>query len=61
MHNRIRASVMRLAELPLSGRLAETRELVVSGTIHIVPYRVHEGRVEILAIFHAVRNWEEGL
>lgn len=40
-----------------SGRVAETRELVVSGTPYIIPYRVHEGRVEILAVFHGARRW----
>ena len=41
------------------GRVAETRELVVPGSNYLVPYRVHEGRVEILAIVHAARDWPE--
>ena len=41
------------------GRVAGTRELVVSGTPYIVPYRVRAGSVEILRIFHAARKWPE--
>lgn len=41
------------------GRVAGTRELVVSGTPYIVPYRVRAGSVEILRIFHGARKWPE--
>ena len=43
------------------GRVEETRELVVSGTNYILPYRVREGRVEILAVFHTSRQWPDTL
>jgi addiction module RelE/StbE family toxin len=43
-----------------SGRVAETRELVVPGTRFVVVYRVHKEQVQILAIFHAARDWPEG-
>jgi plasmid stabilization system protein ParE len=33
------------------GRLAGTRELVVSGTPYIVPYRVRRDRLELLAVW----------
>ena len=62
IRDKIRKSVYRLVEFLLSGhpgRVAETRELVVPGTHHIVPYRVREGRIEILAIFHSARDWPE--
>ena len=36
------------------GRIAGTRELVVTGTPFIVPYRV---RVQILSVFHGARRW----
>ena len=39
------------------GRVEGTRELVISGTPYIIPYRVREGRVEILRVFHAARKW----
>ena len=38
------------------GRIAGTRELVVSGTPYVVPYRVRAGDVEILAVFHGARR-----
>ncbi len=40
------------------GRIHGTRELVVSGTPHIIPYRVRPrlGRVEILRVFHTSRR-----
>ena len=40
------------------GRLHGTRELVVSGTPHVIPYRVRPrlNRVEILRVFHTSRR-----
>lgn len=43
------------------GRVEETRELVVSGTNYILPYRVRDNRVEILAVFHTSRQWPDKL
>ena len=40
-----------------AGRVPGTRELVVSGTPYIVPYRVHGQEVEILRALHAARKW----
>ena len=62
--HRIAASVDRLANHPASGRTGRvpgTRELVVSGTPYIVPYRVRDEAVEILRVFHASRKWPEKL
>lgn len=42
-----------------AGRVPETRELVVSDTPFIVPYRVRGDEVEILAVFHGARQWPE--
>jgi len=39
-----------------TGRVAGTRELVVRKTRYRPPYRVREGRVEILRVFHASRR-----
>jgi toxin ParE1/3/4 len=39
------------------GRLPGTRELVVSGTPYIVPYRVRRERLELLAVFDGHRQW----
>ncbi|HYL85507.1 MAG TPA: type II toxin-antitoxin system RelE/ParE family toxin [Candidatus Angelobacter sp.] len=44
-----------------AGRVAGTRELVVTGTPYIVPYRVRGEAVEILRVFHAARKWPEKL
>jgi plasmid stabilization system protein ParE len=41
------------------GRIPDTRELVVVDTPFIVPYRVRDGDVEILAVFHSARQWAE--
>ena len=49
-------AVERLAKLPnlgRPGRVAGTRELVVSGTPFIIPYRLRGDRLEIVAVFHA--------
>lgn len=38
------------------GRVAGTRELVVTSTSYIVPYRVRDDTVELLLVFHAARK-----
>ncbi len=43
------------------GRVAGTRELVVSGTPYIIPYRARGDAVEILRVFHAAPKWPERL
>ena len=50
-----------LADNPMigrAGRVAGTRELVVSGTRYIVAYRVREA-VEVLAVVHGAREWPD--
>ncbi len=42
------------------GRVAGTRELVISGSPFIVAYRIEKNEVRILAILHAAREWPEG-
>jgi toxin ParE1/3/4 len=39
------------------GRVPGTRELVVSGTKYLVPYRVRGETIEILRVFHGARKW----
>jgi len=54
------AAVDRLARHPAmgrSGRVPGTRELVVSGTPYVIPYRVRGGVLEVLRAFHAARQW----
>ena len=43
------------------GRIGGTRELVVAETPYVVPYRVAEGEVQILAVFHGARRWPDKL
>ena len=51
----------RLPELGRPGRVFGTRELVLEQHPYIIPYRVKNGVVEILRIFHTSRrqpaNW----
>jgi addiction module RelE/StbE family toxin len=61
---RILAAAARLAEFPETGRpgrRAETRELVVSRTPYLVPYRVRGEFVEVLRVLHGRQRWPEAL
>ena len=52
-------SLARYPAIGRPGRVAGTRELVVSGTPYIIPYRVRGSSVEVLRIFHGARKWPE--
>jgi toxin ParE1/3/4 len=57
---RIASAVDQLARHPAlgrPGRVPGTRELVISGTPYIVPYRVRGDVLEILRVFHGARKW----
>ena len=41
------------------GRVPGTRELVVTGTPCIVPYRLRGGAVEVLRVYHGAQRWPE--
>ena len=59
---RIRSAVNTLRahpDLGRKGRVEGTRELVISGTPFVIPYRVNKNRVEILALIHGARRWPE--
>jgi toxin ParE1/3/4 len=58
---RIHNAVQQLADNPAlgrAGRIPGTRELVVSGTRYLVPYRVRPAldQIEILRVFHCARR-----
>jgi len=56
----LRDSVAMLAEHPgmgRPGRIAGTRELVVTRFSYILPYRVRGDVVEVLRVFHTARKW----
>ena len=42
-----------------AGRVPGTRELVVTDTPFIIPYRVVENTVQILRVLHGKRKWSE--
>jgi addiction module RelE/StbE family toxin len=57
-------AVERLAQLPnlgRPGRVAGTRELVVPGTPYVIPYRLRDDRLEVIAVFHARQKWPKQL
>jgi plasmid stabilization system protein ParE len=60
----IRAAAARLLDHPAlgrPGRVPGTRELVVSGTPYILPYRVQGETVQILHVLHGAQRWPERL
>ena len=61
---KIREAVNLLSQQPGMGRLGRvpnTKELVVSETPYILPYRVSDNIIEILRVLHASRRWPERL
>jgi len=42
-----------------AGRVPDTRELVITSTPYVVPYRVRDGVVQLLAIIHGAQRWPE--
>ncbi len=60
----IRAHVERLATFPESGRIgrvAGTRELVITGLPYIVGYRITADAVRILRVLHGAQPWPDSL
>jgi len=60
--NRIKESVNRLINFPLSGRVGRvpgTRELVVPGTSYIAAYTIQGDEVLIASVLHGRQNWPE--
>jgi len=60
MVGRLWASVKILASHPetgRSGRVYGTRELVVSQTPFIIPYRISNSEIQILRVLHGARKW----
>jgi toxin ParE1/3/4 len=43
------------------GRVAGTRELVISGTPFLVAYRIEKNELRILAVLHAAREMAGGI
>lgn len=59
---RIAAAIARLADFPRSGRpgrVAETRELVISSTPYVAAYAVLPDRIRVLRILHGAQEWPD--
>jgi toxin ParE1/3/4 len=41
------------------GRVPGTRELVIPKTPFIVPYRIVDGTIEVLRVYHGARRWPD--
>jgi toxin ParE1/3/4 len=64
MADQIEASANQLGLFPQMGRPSKrpgTRELAIPGTPFILVYRVRKAVVEILAVYHGARDWQERL
>ncbi|QSA95717.1 type II toxin-antitoxin system RelE/ParE family toxin [Methylococcus sp. EFPC2] len=48
-------------DLGRPGRVPGTRELVMAHYPYVIPYRIRNGSVEVLRVFHASRQWPESL
>ena len=62
MVTRLWASVQTLAIHPEAGRPGRvygTRELIVSKTPFIVPYRIIGSEIQILRVLHGARQWPD--
>jgi toxin ParE1/3/4 len=60
--DRIEKAVNTLSQYPeigRSGRIPGTKEMVVTRTPFLLPYRVQGEQIEILAVIHAARQWPE--
>lgn len=60
---RLVASIDMLAELPAAGRIgriAGTREIVLSDIPYIIPCRIRED-IEIITVMHASQKWRKKL
>lgn len=59
---RILEAVDQLATYPnlgRPGRKAGVRELVVTRTPYIIPYRIRGERIELIAVFHGRQRWTD--
>ena len=61
---RIATAARRLVDFPKSGRLgrvASTRELVITSTPYIAVYVVTESTIRILRVLHGAQRWPDEL
>jgi toxin ParE1/3/4 len=58
---RVLDAIQHLADHPemgRSGRILNSRELIISGTHCIIPYRVINNTVEIMRVLHSAMKWQ---
>ena len=58
--DRVLGAIEQLASFPMlgrPGRIAGTRELVISKTPFIAAYTVQKSRIVVLAIYHGAQRW----
>ncbi|MCC6389416.1 MAG: type II toxin-antitoxin system RelE/ParE family toxin [Bryobacterales bacterium] len=48
-------------EMGRPGRVVGTRELVIPDTPYIIPYRIRNDRLELIAVFHGRQKWPKKL
>ncbi len=46
-------------EIGRPGRVPNTREIVISNSPFVVPYRIRDEHIDILRIYHSARMWPE--
>ncbi len=59
---RITEAIEQLADFPglgRPGRVASTRELVITDTPYIAAYRAQREQIEVLRVLHGTRKWPE--
>jgi toxin ParE1/3/4 len=53
------AGLLRFPEIGRPGRRAGTRELVISRTPYLMPYRLRGDTIEILRVLHGRQRWPD--
>ena len=48
-------------EMGRPGRVLGTRELVIPDTPFVIPYRVRQNKLELIAVFHGSQRWPASL
>ncbi|HKZ16805.1 MAG TPA: type II toxin-antitoxin system RelE/ParE family toxin [Geobacteraceae bacterium] len=54
-------SISGFADMGRTGRVTDTRELVIPGLPFIIPYRINNSTIIILRVYHTSRKWPEQL
>ncbi|MEM9214397.1 MAG: type II toxin-antitoxin system RelE/ParE family toxin [Cyanobacteria bacterium P01_F01_bin.150] len=54
-------SLQQFPEMGRIGRVNQTRELVVPRTPFILPYRIRQNSIEVLAVLHGSHRWPDTL